>query len=359
MGVNTKAVRQSNFEWLRIVAILMILCFHYALKGGWSFETGTMERFVQKLFLILGELGVNLFMLITGYFMINGKRRWSQVVLIILQSVFYTFIISLIRSGMGDYSLISFERLLRILFPEVFDTYWYVTVYLLIYIFSPYINIALHSMKQSQFKEMLGIALLLWCIVPSVFQFHFGTSETGFYYSRFIWLMIIYCIGAYIRLYGTGKLNTSAKSIGVGGIVFVLMFLFIYMTEQHPVRFKNIIEQTPYFWPPNTILMTALSVVLFNAFRLWEAKFVPLVNTVAGTTLGIYMLHDGGLTRLVWSTMRKYIHTEGYYVIDILCGVIVVFVITAAVDLCRKGIEQRWLKPYIEKFFEGKDRFEI
>lgn len=68
-------VRQTNIEILRIIAIFMIIVFHYVLHDEWKFETGTINQMIIETFLILGELGVNLFMLITGYFMIERERK--------------------------------------------------------------------------------------------------------------------------------------------------------------------------------------------------------------------------------------------------------------------------------------------
>ena len=68
-----KNLRQSNIELLRIVSILLIISFHYVFKSGYVFETLNLNSFIVKVFYLFGEFGTNLFFLITGYFMVDGK----------------------------------------------------------------------------------------------------------------------------------------------------------------------------------------------------------------------------------------------------------------------------------------------
>lgn len=61
--------RKSNMELLRVFSILMIIIFHCAYKSGFNFSLGfSVNQFLIKSFWMLGELEVNLFMLISGYF---------------------------------------------------------------------------------------------------------------------------------------------------------------------------------------------------------------------------------------------------------------------------------------------------
>lgn len=66
--------RQSNFELLRILAILFIISFHYVYKGGFNYDSLSVNKMIINVFTMVGEVGVNLFVLITGYFLIQSKN---------------------------------------------------------------------------------------------------------------------------------------------------------------------------------------------------------------------------------------------------------------------------------------------
>ena len=61
-----KKERESNIELLRIVAMLLIISFHYVYESGYKFIELNYNSFIVKLFYLVGELGVNIFLLITG-----------------------------------------------------------------------------------------------------------------------------------------------------------------------------------------------------------------------------------------------------------------------------------------------------
>ncbi len=71
----TETKRYSNIELLRIVSMLLIISFHYAYKGGFTDDIPLINGYIIKMFWMFGELGVNCFMLITGYFMVEGRFK--------------------------------------------------------------------------------------------------------------------------------------------------------------------------------------------------------------------------------------------------------------------------------------------
>ncbi len=84
-----KKERKSNIELLRIIAIILIISFHYVFKSNFKFEELTINSFIVKSFYMFGELGVNLFILITGYFMVSGKFSIKKLICLILEVNFY------------------------------------------------------------------------------------------------------------------------------------------------------------------------------------------------------------------------------------------------------------------------------
>ena len=98
--------RESNMELLRIISILMIIIFHCAFKSGFSFEAGFgLNKLMVKSFWMLGELGVNLFILISGYYMVNGRFKWKKLVKLLLEVQFYTWGTIWLGGRLGVYEL--------------------------------------------------------------------------------------------------------------------------------------------------------------------------------------------------------------------------------------------------------------
>ena len=92
-------IKESNLELLRIVNMLLIIAHHLAVHTSFTFENVHIKYIVY--FLSLGgKIGVNSFILLTGYLLIDKKinlknlyRIWIDVLfyLIVIQVFFYFF----------------------------------------------------------------------------------------------------------------------------------------------------------------------------------------------------------------------------------------------------------------------------
>ena len=86
---NQALIRQSNIELLRIIAMVIIVAHHFAVHGGFDFpiETVAPNRLWIQFLALGGKIGVNIFVLISGYFLIDAKslkkvkvlKLWLQI----------------------------------------------------------------------------------------------------------------------------------------------------------------------------------------------------------------------------------------------------------------------------------------
>lgn len=71
--------RNSNIELLRIIAMFMIIASHYPHGlSGTDLGYGA-NRYFYSIFTAFGQVGVGIFLLIMGYFMIDQKMIFKEV----------------------------------------------------------------------------------------------------------------------------------------------------------------------------------------------------------------------------------------------------------------------------------------
>ena len=83
----TKKERNSNLELLRIIAMLFIVASHFAFHGFGSLGSFNEVNFIianSNNYLIyflgmLGKIGVDVFVIISAYFMINSKFTFKKL----------------------------------------------------------------------------------------------------------------------------------------------------------------------------------------------------------------------------------------------------------------------------------------
>lgn len=335
---NSSVMRDSNFELLRVLSILFIISFHCAWEGGFEYPEFCFNKFLIESFHMLGELGVNLFILISGYHMLYGKFKLRKLVTLMLEVQFYNWVCVFLSVHFGTLVLDK-RTILTNFFPIAEYKYWFATVYVLIYLLSPYINKLVLSLPKRDFGRLLVICLGIFCVFPTLYGALKNDTETLFYYNRFIWLLIVYMIGAYIRLYPPQRITTPSKWLGISIFIFFLMEGTIYILERFQPFFNKVgIIGGNYFWRPNTILMIALSVSVFLCFRFIAVKPLAAVNLLASTTFGIYLLHDGQLNFYMWQMLLNSTRFtfSRWLILYIPACVLLIFTVGVCVDLLRQ-----------------------
>lgn len=131
--------KQSNFQLLKIVAMLMIVAHHLVSKNAFNVDTEIVGLTANKLLLqILGNnafIGNNLFFLISAWFLsskaedsINIKYSFSSCVRLERIVLFYS--ISLLCLSLIFNRGVSLTLVLKSIFPTLFGLWWYPTTYI-------------------------------------------------------------------------------------------------------------------------------------------------------------------------------------------------------------------------------------
>ena len=90
--------RESNFELLRIFAIIMVIIGHFNVHGNigdLTFNQSFISFFniLFSKFLSLGDVSNHIFMLLTGYFLIKSKVNYKSIIKLYLEMIFNCLII--------------------------------------------------------------------------------------------------------------------------------------------------------------------------------------------------------------------------------------------------------------------------
>ena len=60
-----KKIRQSNFELMRIISMILIIMWHLIFHGGLLETNPTKINIILELFILIGAVHVNSFILVT------------------------------------------------------------------------------------------------------------------------------------------------------------------------------------------------------------------------------------------------------------------------------------------------------
>lgn len=95
-----KKERQSNLELLRIITMLAIIAHHYVVNSGVTGQFDLTSLNINTIFLQLwgmwGKTGINIFVLISGYFMCRSNLTVQRYLKVFLEAMFYRIVIFVI-----------------------------------------------------------------------------------------------------------------------------------------------------------------------------------------------------------------------------------------------------------------------
>ena len=152
-GTNIMKVRNSNFELMRIISMLMIVMGHVLYHGNLitnSKNTTLSIAFTFIFYFLL--LHVNSYVLLTGYYQSNSKFKQSKLWALISSTMFYKIVIMVLFAWLGLIKLTKVQILWE-LFPLNINEYWYVKYYFFLYCISPILNCIINSVSFAECKS--------------------------------------------------------------------------------------------------------------------------------------------------------------------------------------------------------------
>lgn len=298
--------RIASIELLRILAMMMVVMLHYLSKGGLltslteEFSTGAYIAWLLEAFSIVA---VNVYMLISGYFLVESGFKMGRLVELICQVLFYSLLIPSILMAVGilEPGQLTVYRLLQYLFPNQMIHYWFITAYVIMYLLSPVLAAGARQLSQKQLRNMIILLLLFFSVSKSLLPVQLETDNQGY---DGLWFICVFLVAAYMRLYGIPFLQKGKRAVlcYLGSCVLIYgLTMGVRLVYLRTGRLGNFIH-TPYDY--NHILNLFAAISLFYAFSNWKLsgeKFIGrAILRVAPYTLGVYLLHEHIELRTLW-----------------------------------------------------------
>ena len=324
--------RDSNIELFRIVTMILIVAHHYVIHSGLlPLALGDFYS-AKSLFVLLlgawGKIGINCFVLITGYFMCTKQISFRKFLKLFLPFYFYKIIIFLIFAVSGSVELSPRFILSSILpFVEVKDRF--LDCYLLFFCFIPVLNILISNITKRQFQLLLGLCLLIYSIFPSI-----GLKLS---YSHVSWYMVVFLIAAYLRLY-LPKIMANTLFVRLGLLCSLVLCSISVIAGSYVCKFLHM--GWPYMFVMDSVtpLAVATSIFAFLFFKTIQISYNRVINVVASSTFGVLLIHDNCRTIKEWLWIDL-LECEKYYANNIylhaIISIICVYVVCTLIDFVR------------------------
>ena len=291
MELTVKKERNSSIELLRIVAMLFIILSHLCVHNGISLSQ--MPPSLNKTLMqwgTLGNLGVDIFVLISGYFLSTLTFKRRRLIELLTEVWLYSAILAALSFFVFDI-VPGQKAFLKICMPTVFAEYWFFSAYVVLLLLSPFLNLLIERMSRADFKRLLLILLSLWVLIP--------TATTQLMYGNEIaQLILFYLIGAYFRKHPDNLFEKKRVRVLCTAVFWVLLlFSSVFIDHVAAKLFPSLAGHGLHFFSRNSLFVVGIAVGMF-ASAVYRKPFTNrFINTVASCTFGVYLLHDNHLFR--------------------------------------------------------------
>lgn len=345
-------VRDSGIELLRIILMLQVIYLHLSAYGKYAtvnIGIGGAHELIYWLHQTLSRCPVYVYILISGYFSVTSKATmktiWPKVKKIYSSAIFYSLAITflLLATGLVKVSKID---IIKSFFPLTSRTWYFISAYLLVFILSPVVNIALTRLSKQDYKILLVILFFLFSIwqfaanyepineVVSVKSVIEATNGRGLYGFLFM-----YIIGGYIRLHVKHAEKPQWKYLAWYFGFAILDVILVYAVRGVPVLeyYTKVVNVN------NAPIAIIQGVCLFMFFRSvhFKSKFI---NRISSRNLGVYMIHEHWLMRkVIWNklfviTKKAEFYASPIFIVKIYGIIFTIYIAGILIDMCREYI---------------------
>lgn len=286
--------RQSNIELLRIITMCGVIILHYnnaTIGGGFAYATG-LNLYILYFLESLCICAVDLFVLITGYFMCEKQDRILNKPLELLLQVILFNVAFYVVSVILHSETLSVKHILERMIPAN----WFVILYVTLYFISPFLNLAINEAERTgNLKRFMIVFMLLFSVYPTIIDFlteitqkeYIGLSSIGMYGSQWGYSIVnfslMYTVGAYLRK------NKTTGGIKKHLILFLAMafVLMIWRTVNDATGFLTESSAWEYCNP----IVIFMAIEGFIIFQRLEIGCKQWINKLAGASFTVYLLH--------------------------------------------------------------------
>ena len=335
-----KSKRESNFELLRIVAMILIIVYHVFFHcinnqvlskdmyaPGELFNNPILYKrlAVTEIATTFGKIGNNLFLIISGYFLIDKKIDIKKISKKLLSEMFF---ITVILTVVSFFYVQLTNSSAGITFRYFNSGWWFIGYYIIVILIARFVlNRFIERMGA---REYITTMLVLFALV-SVQYIRNMLKDISEVIPMAVIGVFMYLAGGFIKLYNPFK---KTKTIF---LIFTIILVNLFLFMSYCININNLLNgnnasfhQAIYSYEEYAIPCVIISICLFELFRRLRLPGSGTINFIASSTFMIYLIHDNPLSRNLFFKIKwvKLLYDQDYggFALMLLAVIVIAFV---------------------------------
>lgn len=345
-------LRDSNLELYRIFVMFMIVAHHYVVNSGLMDTMKEAPTSSNSIFFYLfgmwGKTGINCFVMITGYFMCKSNITIRKILKLVLEVIFYNFVIYFIFVSFGK-SDFSIKETILCFLPIKSIADGFTSCFIAFYLAIPFLNVLVQNMTKRQHILLICLCLFIYTFIGMVPIFKLKMNYVS-------WFCVLYFIASYIRLH-TAEGLIGVKKWGGYATLFILLSMVSVLSLLYVSSIKGHLYKIYFFVSDsNKILALLTAVTTFMWFRNMKISYSKWINTIASSMFGVLLIHANSNTMRQWlwkDTLQNANHYgDEHYILYAFLSVLTVFATCIIIDQIRIHTIEKYTFKQIDKLLD-------
>lgn len=335
--------KMLHIEFLRIIAIYLVLFNHTGVKGFFHFSVAADSHFywMYLFYSILDKIAVPLFFMISGALLLQKDENLSQlyykrvlkfIVILLAISAVYQLYDYYVNNDNIELKTI----LLEFVNGSTSTALWYLYSYIGVLIMLPFLRKLARSLSSNEYLYLIALRIIFFGVFPMIFFLIFREPQNFGNYLPLVTADNIFflLIGYYAEHLLPDRLLTKKNLLF--GLLFSVISIMIccLMTHYKIIVSGDCSESTSQIFHKSLIVIPCITIYLcckyYFAHRSIPAFIQRIILFFGRTTFGVYLLERilRQSTTAIFDISKPYIHTFPACILWIFCACLIGSVIT-------------------------------
>ena len=335
-----KTNRKYGLDLLRILSMMLITVIHFIAYTGVveGVKLSDLNKIVLDVLYSLTTIGVNSFIMITGYFQSEKKLSYKKVFGLWINVVIVSAILLLVMLIMKE--PISRMQVLKTFFPIATMHYWFLVQYIILMIASPLLNLLISFMTK---RNHLYVCIFGFLIISVYYAMNPFVTEIVYLGNQrgILWFFYMYLVAAYIRKYDV----FVKKGILISSTIFLLLIMSALRFCGYEILGQSKLLENYAVLP---FLLTICIFLIFKRINVSGRYKRNFISALSACSFYVYIIQEHEAVRSwYWGLFDVTAHAEDIYFLALLLGSILILWPFAFIFEKLVGI----LKGITEKFY--------
>lgn len=334
--------RNSNIEALRLFSMFCIVIHHFYVHNGTELSS-LPDSLVRDMFSVygvaIGKVGVALFLIISVWYTneetLTFDKQLHRWMTLEKELLFYSILLSLVVPAIMDPGDIDQSNIFRAFFPVLKRVWWFVSDYVILILVLPFVRKGLKALTRI---EHLQITALL-VVVYAVLQYCSLLVSGG---SNFVMLLTIVCVAYYLKWHVVQRDTIRYIGYAAGTLCAAIVVLpVLYYLSLKSIPFVSAKAEALFdsVSSAQSIIVLCIAFPVFLMVNALPARHSALINTIAQSTLAVYLISDIQSVRSVlWKSWFTFDNLGGHALLKGIGVCVVVMAACLAIDFIRRGL---------------------